>query len=196
MNFTPLTVLFLSTGNAARSLLAEAILRQKGGDRFTARSAGFRPVRDVHPHTLALLAAEGVPAEGLHAKGWAEFYASANLLKIDVIVTLSEEAQKNCPVWPGSGVTSLPGLGARGESDIRQEARRLIYGPGEVTPGPVRVHWPVDDPLSAEKTEVMEWKFKKCFATLESRIATLIKTRIAQNPSELLLQLKGIGMVV
>jgi arsenate reductase len=64
--------------------------------------------------------------------------------------------------------------------------------PGE----PVRVHWPVDDPLSAEKPDVREWKFRKCFATLESRIATLVKTRAAQNPAELLLQLKDIGMVV
>jgi arsenate reductase (thioredoxin) len=163
MNFTPLTVLFLSTGNSARSLLAEAILRQKGGDRFNARSAGFKPLRDVHSQTIALLAAQGVPAEHLHTKGWSEFVAAAHVLKIDVIVTLSEEAQKNCPAWPGD---------------------------------PVRVHWPVDDPLAAERSEVMEWKFRKCFATLENRIATLIKTRISPNPSELLLQLKGIGMVV
>ncbi len=163
MNFTPLTVLFLSTGNAARSILAEALLRQKGGDRFNARSAGYKSLHAVHPHALALLTAEGVPTDGLHAKGWGEFLAAAHLLKVDVIVTLSEEAQAYSPAWPNN---------------------------------PVRVHWPVDDPLSAEKADVMEWKFRKCFNTLEARIAALVKSRIAQAPCELLLQLKDIGMVV
>lgn len=163
MNARPLMVLFLSTGNAGRSLLAEGLLRQKGSLRFTARSAGFRPLHDAHPETLALLEAEGVATEGLHTKGWGEFLAAAQVVTIDVIVTLSEEARTYCPAWPGN---------------------------------PVRVHWPVDDPLSAEKADVREWKFRKCFATLESRIASLVKTRVAQNPAELLLQLKDIGMVV
>jgi arsenate reductase (thioredoxin) len=78
-------------------------------------------------------------------------------------VTLSEEARRECPAWPGD---------------------------------PVRVHWDVDDPLSAEKADIREWKFRKCYATLESRIASLLKTRPAQSQSELLLQLKVIGMVV
>ncbi|HEU0118288.1 MAG TPA: arsenate reductase ArsC [Alphaproteobacteria bacterium] len=159
----PLTVLFLSTGNGARSILAEALLRQKGGSRFRAWSAGSNPIKYVHPHALALLAAEGIPIEGLHSKGWGEFLAAANILKIDVIVTLSEHARLESPTWPGE---------------------------------PVRVHWPVDDPLSAEKAEVMEWKFRKCFNTLEARIGALVKNRAAQNTHELLLQLKAIGMVV
>ena len=159
----PLMVLFLSTGNAARSILAEALLRQKGGARFMARSAGYRPLLKIHPHTLSLLEAEGISTDGLHSKGWNEFLAAAHVLKIDVIVTLSEEARLRCPAWLGP---------------------------------PVKVHWLVDDPLSAEKEDVMEWKFRKCFATLESRIAALIKTRAAQSPGELLIQLKDIGMVV
>ena len=163
MNAKPLMVLFLSTGNAARSILAEALLREKGGPRFTARSAGHRPLPRVNPHTLSLLEAEAIPTGGLHAKGWGEFLAAAHVLKMDVIVTLSEEARLYCPAWPDN---------------------------------PVRVHWPVDDPLSAEKDDVMEWKFRKCFATLESRIGALIKTRVAQNQSELFIQLKDIGMVV
>jgi len=161
--YKPFTVLFLSTGNAARSILAEALLREKGGEGFNARSAGYRPLTDVNPHTLALLAAEGISINGLHSKGWAEFLASAHVLPIDVIVTLSEEARANCPAWPND---------------------------------PVRVHWTVDDPLSAEKLDVMEWKFKKCFATLEARIGRLIKTRLARKPEELFLQFKDIGMVV
>jgi protein-tyrosine-phosphatase len=163
LTFTPLTVLFLSTGNAARSIVAEALLRELGGDRFKARSAGYKPAGYVNPHTLALLAAEGISIEGLHSKGWGEYVAASHLVKIDVIVTLSEEAKANCPTCIGN---------------------------------PVRVHWTVDDPLSATKSDVMEWKFRKCFVTLEARIAALIKTRLAQSPGELFLQLKGIGMVV
>lgn len=159
----PLSVLFLSTGDAARGILAEALLRQKGGDRFKARSAGCRPLPEIHPHTVALLAAEGVATDGLRPKGWDAYLASALVLKTDVIVTLSEEARLCCPAWPGD---------------------------------PVRVHWQVDDPLAAEKADVMEWKFRKCFMTLEARIAALVKHKIAQGASELLLQLKDIGMVV
>jgi arsenate reductase len=159
----PLNILFLSTGNAARSIMAEALVRHKGSDRFRARSAGFKPLHDVHPHTLTLLTAGGISTEGLHPKGWKEFLAAWNVVKCDVIVTLSEEARIGSPVWPDN---------------------------------PVRVHWPVDDPLSAEKTDVMEWKFRKCFHLLETRIALLIKSRIAQSPCELLLQMKDIGMVV
>jgi len=159
----PLTVLFLSTGNAARSIMAEALLREKGGARLRARSAGYRPLSYVNPHTLALLAAEGISIEGLHSKGWNEFVAASHLLKIDAVVTLSEEARLHCPLWPGN---------------------------------PVRVHWTVDDPLAAEKPDVREWKFRKAFATLDARIDTLIKTRLAPGGGELFLQLKGIGMVV
>ncbi len=163
-DYKPLTVLFLSTGNAARSILAEGLLREKGGDRFIARSAGYRPLSEVHPHTLALLASEGVAIEGLHSKGWTEFVAAAHVLKIDIIVTLSEEARQNCPLW--------------------------------VNQKPVKVHWGVDDPLSAQKPDVMEWKYRKCFATLEARIATLVKTKLAESTGELFMQLKDIGMVV
>jgi protein-tyrosine-phosphatase len=166
MNAAPLTVLFLSAGNAARSIMAEALLRHIGGGpggRFRARSAGYQPAPNVHPSTLALLKAEGIPTDFLHTKGWGEFVASAHIVKFDVIVTLAEEARQNCPAWPGN---------------------------------PVRVHWPVDDPLAATNPDVMEWKFRKAFATLESRIATFVKSRAAQNPFELLLQLKDIGMVV
>jgi len=161
--YKPFTVLFLSAGNAARSILAEALLREKGSDRFNPRSAGYRPLSDVNPHTLALLAAEGISINGLHTKGWGEFLASAHILPIDVIVTLSEEAQANCPAWPGD---------------------------------PVRVHWTIDDPLSAEKPDVRDWKFRKCYATLEARIGCLIKTRLARKPEQLLLQLKDIGVMV
>lgn len=166
-NAPPLTVLFLSTGNAARSIVAEALLRERvgvHGGRFLARSAGTAPEREIHKHTSALLASEGVSLAGLHPKPWQDFYASSSFLPISVIVTLSEAARQECPVdWPGK---------------------------------PVRVHWAVDDPLSATKEDVREWKFRKCFTTLDARISALIKRRTAQSAGELLLQLKDIGMVV
>jgi arsenate reductase len=163
MNQAPLTVLFLSTGNAARGILAEAIMRQRAGHRFSARSAGVRPLSEVHAEALALLMAAGIPVAGLHTKNVGEFLAAARLVPIHVIVTLSEEAKFLCPVWPGDTV---------------------------------RVHWTVDDPLSSDKPDVREWKFRKCLTVLESRIGALIKTRVAQSSSELLLQLKDVGMVV
>jgi arsenate reductase (thioredoxin) len=164
MNQLPLTVLFLSTGNAARGILAEAIMRQKGSHRFTARSAGISPMTHVSAEALSLLASEGISVAGLHSKGFGEFLAAARIVPIHVIVTLSEEARQICPAtWPGD---------------------------------PVRVHWTVDDPLASDKADVREWKFRKCLTVLESRINALIKTRVAQNPSELLLQLKDVGMVV
>ena len=159
----PLRILFLSTGNAARSVMAEALLNGKGSDRFTARSAGFRPLPAVHAETLALLAAQGIATDGLHTKGWGEFLLAASLVPIDVIVTLSEEARVQCPAWPGN---------------------------------PVKVHWAVDDPLGAARADVREWKFRKCFGTLEARIATLVRSRRTPTPGELFMQLKEIGMVV
>lgn len=163
MNARPFNVLFLSTGNAARSILAEALLRQKGSGRFQARSAGYRPLPVLHPQTLDLLTAEGIATDGLHPKGWNEFFAAARIVKIDVVVTLSAAAQHEIPDWPGD---------------------------------PVRVHWTVDDPLAAEKADVMEWKFRKCLNTLEARIAALVKSRAPQSSCELFLQMKDAGMVV
>lgn len=163
MNSAPLTVLFMSTGNGARSILAEALLRSKGSARYRARSAGIAPLPEIPFDTLALLQDAGIAYDGLHTKSWKEFFLAAHLVKIDVIVTLSEEARLQCPVWPND---------------------------------PVRVHWPVDDPLAAAKADMREWKFRKCFATLENRINAFVKSRMPQNPCELLLQLKDIGLVV
>jgi len=163
MNPKPLTVLFLSTGNAARSILAEALMRHMAGNRFFPRSAGFKPLPEIHPAALAMLREQNISTDSLHTKGWGEFMITSYMMKIDVIVTLSEEARLTCPVWPEN---------------------------------PVRVHWTIDDPLSAVKDDVREWKFRKCFATLETRIAALIKNRVAKCSEELLLQLKDVSMAV
>ncbi len=163
MSAKPLFVLFLSTGNAARSLIAEAIMNGKGSDRFIARSAGYQPASAAHPETLRLLDSAGLKTHGLHSKGWGEFLAASNVLQVDVIITLSEDARLNCPAWLGD---------------------------------PVRCHWTVDDPLGAEREDVREWKFRKCFSTLDARITALIRERAASTPGELFMQIKNIGMVV
>ena len=162
-NYQPLTVLFLSTGNAARSILAEALLRHKGGDRFLARSAGCAPLPAVEPETVHLLENNDIPTDSLHTKKWSEFWIAGFLLPVDVIVTLSPEARDQCPRWPND---------------------------------PVRVHWTIDDPLAATKPDVREWKFRKCFAILESRINRLVKTRTTTSPTQLMLQLRDISMAV
>jgi arsenate reductase len=163
MDFSPLQVLFLSTGNAARSLMAEAILNDRNSDRFKARSAGYDPLPAAHPETIQLLAAAGLAVNRLYPKGWETYLVASSYLKIDVIVTLSEEAREHCPIWPG---------------------------------GPVKVHWTVDDPLGAARAEVREWKFRKCYATLDARITALLRGRAPQSASELYLQLMDLSMVV
>ena len=60
----------------------------------------------------------------------------------------------------------------------------------------MRVHWAVDDPLAAERADIREWKFRKCFATLEARINALVKSRLSGVPDELLMKFKDLGMVV
>ena len=104
MNPAPTTVLFLSTGNAVRGIMAEALLRHQGGVRFEALSAGYLMAPQVDPQTLRLLAAEEISIDGLHTKGWNQFFQSPRSILVDVIVTLSEEARANCPQWPGDPV--------------------------------------------------------------------------------------------
>ena len=98
-----INVLFLCTHNAARSILAEAILNHIGGTRFRAFSAGTQATGDHRPHPLALeaLRSAGVSTEGLRSKNWDEFGA-ADAPRMDLIITVCDEAHgEPCPVWPG-----------------------------------------------------------------------------------------------
>jgi arsenate reductase len=95
-------VLFLCTGNSARSIMAEALLNTRGTGQFEAFSAGSHPVGAVHPRALAVLLRNGIPVEGLRSKSWDEF-SESGAPAFDVVVTVCDRAAREaCPVWPGA----------------------------------------------------------------------------------------------
>jgi len=124
-------VLFLCTGNSARSIMAEAILNHKGGPVFTAYSAGSHPFGTIRAEAVRQLRASQVPAQGLRSKSWEEF-AQPSAPALDFVITVCDNAaQEVCPVWPGQPVTAHWGVAdpatARGSAEEIERAFREAF---------------------------------------------------------------------
>ena len=128
----PRSVLFLCTGNSARSILAEALLNRLGGGRWRGFSAGSFPKGEVHPMALQLLHERGFPTGGLRSKSWDEF-AGTDAPPLDLIVTVCDNAAgETCPVWPGHparahwAIADPAAVEGEGQRAAFEEAYRLL----------------------------------------------------------------------
>ena len=131
-------VLFLCTGNSARSIMAEAILNFKGRPNFTAYSAGSHPSGTVRPEALRQLEMAHLPTQGLRSKAWDEFSLPSSP-KLDFVFTVCDNAaQEVCPVWPGQPMTAHWGVpdpaAVRGsEAEVQRSFRDAFFTPVSYT---------------------------------------------------------------
>jgi protein-tyrosine-phosphatase len=120
-------VLFLCTGNSARSILAESLLNTLGKGKFRAFSAGSFPKGQVHPLALELLKRANLPAERLRSKSWDEF-ASPGAPPIDFIFTVCDNAAGEvCPIWPGKPMTAHWGIADPGAADGTEAEKAFAF---------------------------------------------------------------------
>jgi arsenate reductase (thioredoxin) len=118
----PLRVLFVCTGNSARSLMAEALLRQHGGDRFEVYSAGTEPA-GVNPLTIRVLAEAGIDASWARSKSVSEFLGQS----FDYVVTVCDQARQSCPVFPGLGQSMHWGYEDPADATGTEEERLAVF---------------------------------------------------------------------
>ena len=120
-------VLFLCTGNSARSIMAECILAREGRTRFNAYSAGSHPKGEVHPFALDLLRNQNYPTGELRSKNWSEFEADG-APKLDFVFTVCDSAASEvCPVWPGQPITAHWGLPDPAAAEGTEAERRFAF---------------------------------------------------------------------
>jgi len=123
----PYRVLYLCTGNSARSILAEAALNRLGTGRFSAYSAGSFPKGEVHPYALELLERQNYPTQHLRSKSWNEF-AGPGAEPLDFVFTVCDNAAGEvCPIWPGQPMTAHWGLPDPAAMEGSEAVRRLAF---------------------------------------------------------------------
>lgn len=127
MNDRTYNVLFLCTGNSARSIFAESIMNRLGQGRFKGWSAGSHPKGEVHPWALQLLKQLDFPTEGLRSKSWNEF-SGAGSPPLDFVMTVCDKAAGEvCPFWPGQPMTAHWGIPDPIEAQGSEAERRLAF---------------------------------------------------------------------
>ena len=131
MTHHPYNVLFLCTGNSARSIMAEALLNHWGQGRFRAFSAGSHPKGQVHPLALEMLQRMHLPTAGFRSKSWDEF-ATPDAPPLDFVFTVCDNAaQEVCPIWPGQPMTAHWGISdpaaVEGTDEAKLRAFRTAY---------------------------------------------------------------------
>jgi arsenate reductase (thioredoxin) len=120
-------VLFLCTGNSARSIMAEALLNNVSAGRFHAYSAGSHPARNVNPFAIEVLRQAGLATEGLRSKSWEEF-AIPGAPSMDFIFTVCDNAaEEPCPIWPGKPTTAHWGVADPAAVEGSDETKRVAF---------------------------------------------------------------------
>ena len=143
----PFNVLFLCTGNSARSIMAEAILNREGRGNFRSHSAGSQPKGQVHPYTLDLLRKLNFDVSALRSKSWAEF-SGAGAAPLDFVFTVCDNAAgEACPYWPGQPMTAHWGVPDPAAATGNEAQIRLAFA--DTFPDAVQSHFDFRQPAAA-----------------------------------------------